>query len=107
VQYIRVEFELLLYKTQLELFDVLELLLLRLNSKNYCSEFLKILRLYTYFENYCILAYPTHNRKLWLRQQCRSFPTTKTRAVGEETLSQQENSAVGKEIFANSSKSKD
>jgi hypothetical protein len=35
------------------------------------------------------------------------FPTAKTKAVGEETLSQQENSAVGKEIFANSSKSKD
>jgi hypothetical protein len=48
-----------------------------------------------------------HNRKLWLRQQSSSFPTAKTRAVGEETLSQQENSAVGKEIFANSSKSKD
>jgi hypothetical protein len=48
-----------------------------------------------------------HNRKLWLRQQPRSFPTVKTRAVGEETLSQQENSAVGKEIFANNPKSKD
>jgi hypothetical protein len=48
-----------------------------------------------------------HNRKLWLRQQPRSFPTAKTRVVGEETLSQQENSAVGKEIFANSPKSKD
>jgi hypothetical protein len=48
-----------------------------------------------------------HNRKLWLRQQSRSFPTAKTRAVGEETLSQQENSTVGKEIFANSPKSND
>jgi hypothetical protein len=48
-----------------------------------------------------------HNRKLWLRQQPKSFPTAETRAVGEETLSQQENSAVGKEIFANSAKSKD
>jgi hypothetical protein len=48
-----------------------------------------------------------HNRKLWLRQQPRSFPTAKTRAVGEETLSQQENSVVGKEIFTNSPKSND
>jgi hypothetical protein len=37
----------------------------------------------------------------------RMFSTAKTRAVGEVSLSQQENSAVGKEIFANSSKSKD
>jgi hypothetical protein len=48
----------------------------------------------------------SHNMKLWLHQQPRSFPTAKTRVVGEETLSQQENSAVGKEIFANSPKSK-
>jgi hypothetical protein len=48
-----------------------------------------------------------HDRKLWLRQQPKYFPTAKTRVVGEETLSQQENSAVGKEIFANSPKSKD
>jgi hypothetical protein len=33
------------------------------------------------------------------------FPNSQD--LGEETLSQQENSAVGKEIFANSSKSKD
>jgi hypothetical protein len=45
--------------------------------------------------------------KLWLRQQPRAFPIAKTCAVGEENLSQQENSAVGKEIFANSPKSKD
>jgi hypothetical protein len=48
-----------------------------------------------------------HNRKLRLRQQPHAFPTAKTLAVGEETLSQQENSAVGKEIFANSPKSYD
>jgi hypothetical protein len=40
-------------------------------------------------------------------QQSKAFPTAKTSAVGEENLSQQENSAVGKEIFANSPKSKD
>jgi hypothetical protein len=49
----------------------------------------------------------SHYRKLWLRQQPKAFPTAKTLAVGEETLSQQENSAIGKEIFANSPKSKD
>jgi hypothetical protein len=41
------------------------------------------------------------------QQETVASPTAKTRAVGEETLSQQENSAVGKEIFANSPKSKD
>jgi hypothetical protein len=34
-------------------------------------------------------------------------PTAQAWAVGEENLSQQENSAVGKEFFANNPKSKD
>jgi hypothetical protein len=48
-----------------------------------------------------------HYRKPWLRQQPRAFPSAKAWAVGEENLSQQENSAVGKEFFANNPKSKD
>jgi hypothetical protein len=48
-----------------------------------------------------------HHRKLCLRQQPRAFPSAKAWAVGEENLSQQENSAVGKEFFANNPKSKD
>jgi hypothetical protein len=48
-----------------------------------------------------------HYRKLWLRQQPRDFPSVKAWAVGEENLSQQESSVVGKEFFANIPKSND